>query len=77
MAATPVQFAPAESSGFFLPSGWREKEWRSQFHESIRLKRTFPFAWFWNFLSRFTSQRKREEFRRFSGILLLERTDTP
>ena len=76
MAATPFQFAPAESSGFFLPFGWREQEWRSQFHESIRLKRTFPLAWFWNFVSRFMSQRKREEFRRFSGILLLERTDT-
>lgn len=75
MAAAPFRFAPAESSAFFAPFGWREAEWRSQFHESIRLKRTFPMAWLWNFLSRFMGKRKQEEFRRFSGILLLERTE--
>jgi len=76
MAAAPFQFAPPESSAFFAPFGWREAEWRSQFHESIRLKRTFPMARFWNFITRFMSQRKREEFKRFSGILLLERSET-
>jgi methyltransferase (TIGR00027 family) len=72
----PFRFAPAENTAFFAPFGWREAEWRSQFHEGIRLKRTFPMAWVWNFLSRFMGNRKREEFKRFSGIALLERTET-
>jgi methyltransferase (TIGR00027 family) len=71
----PFRFAPAESSAFFAPFGWREVEWRSQFHESLRLKRTFPMAPLWNFVGRFMSRRKREEFKRFSGILLLERSE--
>ena len=69
----PLLFAPAEGTAFFEPSGWREREYRSVVDESIRLKRTFPLARFWRFLSRFYPRRLREEFRRMSGIVLLER----
>jgi methyltransferase (TIGR00027 family) len=70
----PFQFAPAEGTGFFVPLGWKETEWRSAFHEGMRLKRTMPMAWLWNFLGKISPKKKQEEFRRFSGVTLLERT---
>ena len=69
----PFRFGPAASGAFFAPFGWREVEFRSLFHESIRLKRTMQFAGFWIFVGRLMPARKREEFRRFSGVALLER----
>src|SRR5207244_12384143 len=75
----PFRFAPAEGTRFFEPHGWREAEFRSTWEESIRLKRTMRGAWFWNLIGRFMSKAKREEGRRFSGIVLLQRrcaTDT-
>jgi hypothetical protein len=42
--------------------------------ESLRLKRTMPMAWLWNLIGKLYSKKKREEFRRFSGIVLLQRT---
>jgi methyltransferase (TIGR00027 family) len=72
-AGAPFQFAPEESTRFFESHGWREREWRSIWEESLRLKRTMRFAWLWNLLGRLGSARKREQFRRFSGIALLER----
>jgi len=73
----PFRFGPAENTDFFAPCGWREIEWRSQFHEGMRLKRTFPMAPFWNFLGRFMGKKRRAEFMRFSGIALLERAEPP
>ena len=73
----PFKFGPAESTDFFRPYGWREIEWRSQFHEGLRLDRVFPMARLWNFLSRFQTERKRAEFLRFAGIALLERAEPP
>ncbi len=70
----PFRFGPAESTKFFAPFGWREVEFRSVFDEGLRLNRTFPFARVWKFLGRFAGARRREEFRRFSGIGLLQRT---
>ncbi len=69
----PFRFAPAEGTAFFKPHGWNEVQYRSIFEESIRLKRTFPLARFWRWVSRFYPKKKREEMRRFSGIVLLER----
>ena len=69
----PFRFGPADNTDFFSPYGWREIEWRSQFHEGLRLNRVFPFARFWQFLGRFMGKRKRAEAMRFSGIALLER----
>ncbi len=67
------RFAPAEGTGFFARFGWREAEYRSMWDESQRLKREMRGAWLWRFLSRFSSQRRREEARRMSGVVLLQR----
>ncbi|OLC46080.1 MAG: hypothetical protein AUH68_03415 [Gemmatimonadetes bacterium 13_1_40CM_4_69_5] len=71
-AGAPFQFAPEESTRFFEPHGWREREWRSIWEESLRLKRSMRLAWLWNFIGRFYPKRTREQFRRFSGVALLE-----
>jgi methyltransferase (TIGR00027 family) len=68
-----MQFAPPDSVAFFQPLGWREREYRPVFDESIRLNRTVRFARFWRFIGRFFPRAKREEFKRFSGIVLMER----
>lgn len=73
----PFRFGPAENTEFFRPYGWREIEWRSQFHEGLRLKRVFPMAGFWNFIGRFMGKKRRAEMLRFSGIALLERAERP
>jgi len=70
----PLQFAPAEGTRFFQAHGWREAEFRSMWEESLRLKRTVPLAWLWNLIARLYPRSKREEIRRMSGIVLLERT---
>ena len=69
----PFRFAPAEGTRFFEPHGWREAEFRSTWDESIRLKRTMRLAWLWTLIGRFMSRAKRDEARRFSGIVLLRR----
>ena len=71
-AGAPFQFAPEESTRFFEPHGWREREWRSIWEESLRLKRSMRLAWLWNFIGRFYPKRTREQLRRFSGVALLE-----
>jgi methyltransferase (TIGR00027 family) len=70
----PFQFAPAESSRFFEPFGWRETEFRSTTDEARRLRREMRMMWFYRLLGTFASTKRREEFRRFSGYALLERT---
>ena len=69
----PFKFAPPESTAFFEPLGWQELEWRSMFHESIRIGRHMRFARVLAFLNSFAPARKREEFFRFSGVTLLRR----
>jgi len=71
-AGAPFQFAPEESTRFFEPHGWQEREWRSIWEESLRLKRSMRLAWLWNFIGRFYPKRTREQLRRFSGVALLE-----
>jgi methyltransferase (TIGR00027 family) len=70
----PFQFAPAEGTAFFPAHGWREAEFRSMWEEALRLKRTMPLAWLWNLVGKLYPKSKRDEFRRMSGIVLLERT---
>jgi hypothetical protein len=69
----PFRFAPAEGTAFFEPHGWREREYLSTMAEAERLKRTFPFAWFWKLLMPFMPAARREAFKRFSGFVVLER----
>ena len=69
----PFQFAPAESSKFFAPFGWREMEFRSMVEESHRINRSMPMGWLWRLMARFSSPARQEEFRRSSGMVVLER----
>jgi methyltransferase (TIGR00027 family) len=74
--SAPFKFAPEENTAFFEPAGWKEVEYRSMFEESLRLKRTMRLARFWKVVGRIMTvfnPRKREEFKRFSGIVLMER----
>jgi len=75
MAASgvPFRFAPAEGTAFFNAYGWRETQFHSTWEDAQRLNRTMKGAGFWNLVGRFFPKRKREEFRRFSGIVVLER----
>lgn len=70
----PFRFAPAEGTAFFEPAGWREVEFRSMWDESLRLKRSMPLAGFWNLVGKLYPKKTREEMRRMSGIVLLEKT---
>lgn len=69
----PFQFAPAEGTAFFEKFGWREVEFRSGLDEAHRLRREMRMAPLWRLLSRFGSRERREEFRRMSGYVMLER----
>lgn len=69
----PFRFGPAENTAFFAPFGWKELEYRASFDESLRLQRTMPMARFWKFVGSLMPKKKREEFARFSGIVLLGR----
>jgi methyltransferase (TIGR00027 family) len=69
-----LRFAPSESTEFFRPYGWQEIEFRSNWDDSFRLQRTMKYAKFYRFLSRFYPKRVREQFKRFAGVALLERS---
>ena len=71
----PFRFAPPNGTEFFRPLGWREVSYRSALEEAHRLKREMPMMWFWRLVSRLSPREKREEFRRISGFVLLERVD--
>ncbi|MEZ5316759.1 MAG: SAM-dependent methyltransferase [Vicinamibacterales bacterium] len=71
----PFRFAPPEGTAFFAPLGWREAEYHGIFDASRRLDRTLPLAGFWAAVARLYPRRIREEFKRFSGVVLLERRD--
>jgi methyltransferase (TIGR00027 family) len=70
----PFLFAPAEGTEFFLPLGWREKEFRGNMEEARRLKREMAGMWFWGLLAKLRSKKQQEIFKRFSGTVLFERT---
>ncbi|MFN8582751.1 MAG: class I SAM-dependent methyltransferase [Gemmatimonadaceae bacterium] len=70
----PFRFAPANNTGFFVPFGWREREFRSAVHEAHRLKREMALGWLWLLIDRIQAPQRREETRRMSGVALLERT---
>jgi methyltransferase (TIGR00027 family) len=70
----PFQFAPAENSKFFEPFGWKEAEYHSAMDSAQRLNREMKLMWLWRLLGRMRSKKVQEEFRRFNGFVLLERT---
>jgi methyltransferase (TIGR00027 family) len=69
----PLIFGPAEGTKFFEPHGWREKEYRPMFEESLRLNRTMRFARVFWLIAHLYPKKMRERFKRFSGIVLFER----
>jgi methyltransferase (TIGR00027 family) len=69
----PFKFAPAEGTAFFRDFGWEERAFHSTMEEAERLDREMKMMWLWKFLGRFYPARMREEFRRMSGIVVLER----
>jgi len=69
----PFKFGPREGTAFFVPHGWREAEYRSTAEEAKRLKRLPQMAWMWAIFGLFASKQKREQWKRFSGYVLLER----
>jgi O-methyltransferase involved in polyketide biosynthesis len=69
----PFRFGPPEGTKFFEPLGWREREYRAIFEEARRLKRAPGISWLWQLFGLFAPPKRREEFRRFSGVVLLER----
>ncbi|HEX4823056.1 MAG TPA: SAM-dependent methyltransferase [Candidatus Polarisedimenticolaceae bacterium] len=72
-AGAPFVFAPPEGTAYFARYGWKEASFNSLWDEAIRLHRTPRGAWFWNFIGPLIPRSKREEFRRMSGMVLLER----
>ena len=73
MANAPFLFAPEENTRFFEPSGWKEKEFRGSMDEAKRIDRQMSGMWFWGFIGRFYPKKTKEMFKRFSGVVLLER----
>ena len=71
----PFRFAPPNGTEFFRQLGWRELSYRSALEEAHRIGREMPLMWLWRLLSRLSSAEKREETRRVSGFVLLERVD--
>jgi methyltransferase (TIGR00027 family) len=69
----PMVFAPAEGTAFFAPAGWVEMEYRPTLDEALRLQRAPRMAWLWRLLAVFASKKRRAEFKRFSGVVLLSR----
>jgi len=73
--AAPFQFAPLEGTGFFNQFGWHEAIFRSGIYEGKRLHREMRMAPIWRAMMRFAPAARRDEMRRMSGFILLERDD--
>ncbi len=69
----PFQFAPAAGTKFFEEFGWQEETFRSSMEEAHRLKREMRGMWLWRILGRMRSKKVQEQFKRMSGLVLLER----
>jgi methyltransferase (TIGR00027 family) len=69
----PFKFAPPNGTDFFRDFGWEERAYHSTMDEAERLDREMKLMWLWRFVGRFYPAKMREEFRRMSGIVVLER----
>jgi len=74
MGTAKFQFAPAAGTAFFEPHGWKEERFVSSSDSARRLKREMRGMWFWRLIGRLYPAHVREQFRRFSGYVLLTRT---
>lgn len=73
MVNAPFRFAPAAGVEFFRPFGWVPEEERYSVEEAYRLKREMRGAAFWRFVGRLFPEKKRQEMRRVSSIVLEKR----
>lgn len=73
----PFLFAPAESTDFFLPFGWRELRYFGQMDEARRLNREMQGMWLYRIIGAvmgiFASKQSKAAWKKFSGCVLLER----
>ena len=69
----PFRFAPAEGSSFFQRYGWREVLWRGTLDEARRLHREMRGMWFRRLVIKLFLAKSSDDYRRFSGYLLLTR----
>lgn len=69
----PFLFAPADGTKFFETYGWMEQRYISSMDEARRLKREMPLMAFWRFVMRFYPKKIRDEMKKFSGMVILER----
>ena len=67
-----VKFAPEENTGFFLPHGWKEREYFDLFAEAPRLGRDTVLARMLRGAIRFLPERRRRFFERGVGVAVLE-----
>lgn len=65
-------FAPAENTQFFVPHGWREREFRPTWLDAKRLKRRMPGAWIFDLLFGLQPAEKRKRALRFAGNVMME-----
>ncbi len=68
----PMLFFPVEGTAFFAPAGWGEAEYHPILDEALRLRRAPKMSWLWRLLGLLASKKRRAQFKRFSGIVLLE-----
>lgn len=70
----PFLFAPADGVRFFEPHGFREEKFLSIWEGALQFNRKPPMAWLWRMAGFFSPPKRKEEVRRFSGVVLLRRT---
>jgi methyltransferase (TIGR00027 family) len=68
-----MKFAPAEGPDYFRRYGWTLVEVHGMLETAFRLHRAPRMMWLWALLGRLQPAAKREELRRGSGIIKLER----
>jgi methyltransferase (TIGR00027 family) len=70
----PFLFAPEAGVRFFEPHGFRETLFLSIWEGALRLNRKPPMAWLWRIAGFFAPPGRKDEIKRFSGVVLLRRT---
>jgi methyltransferase (TIGR00027 family) len=69
----PFLFAPEEGVNFFARHGFREEAFFSIWEGALRFNRKPPMAWLWRMAGFFSPPKRKEEIKRFSGVVLLRR----
>lgn len=73
MRNAPFQFLPTDWLGFFRSRHWEPKTIQYLPEEGLKLGRRMPVPWLARLLGPFFSSRTKEQFRRSSGYMIMER----